>query len=181
MQDPKYQYGVKKESIKKRTITIYLPTIAKVDAWKAVAKAAKMTLSKFVQEHVDNSLRDEYSPGTASRRKLQQKIEQLVGELKSAENQIRRFDTLEEKLDRVLRNRHTERYSEIKFVGDRRFDRELIDQFKRRGFISFTDVLGLLKVMPNEVEVVKGIDEQLNVLDHHGLIERESTGWRWRC
>jgi len=184
MPGQKYQYAPKKEPIKKRTISIYLPTIVKLEVWKKAANASDMTLSKFIQEHVDNSLRDEYSPGTGSRRKLQQRIEQLEGELASTERQIRRFDAMEEKMDRVLRHQQIERFAETDLSGKlpivRRVDRELIDIFKRRGFVAFNEVLGLLKIKPHETNVVKGIDEQLNILDVNGLLEKEATGWRYR-
>ena len=180
MSEPKYRHEYKKESIKKRTISIYLPTIDKVDAWKAAAKAEGMTLSKFIQEHVDNSLRDEYTKGSGPRRELQQKIKQLEGELQSADRHIERFEGIENKLDRLLRQHRNTEFEEVTSKGSRRFDRELIDHFRKSGFIFYNEILAILKPKPGEVEMLKGIEGQLKLLEDIGLIIKEATGWRWR-
>ena len=46
----------KTKTIKERTLHIYLPSIEMVDEWKYLAKSEGMSLSKFVQEHVQDNL-----------------------------------------------------------------------------------------------------------------------------
>jgi len=168
------------EPIVKRTINVYLPSIATADRWKKTAKTSGMTISKWIQEHVENSLKDEWTNGSGPRRKLQQEIDHLHVELDSAKTLIESLQQIDDKLDKVLRREQIERFAIPKFQGERRFDRELIDLFKHRSFLPFTEILGLLKIKPDDVEVVKGIDEQLKDLDRLGVIQREPDGWRWR-
>ena len=47
----------KSATIKKRAIFCYLPTFEMVDKWKGLADGLGVSISKFVIEHVENSLR----------------------------------------------------------------------------------------------------------------------------
>ena len=46
----------KTDSIKDRSIYVYLPSKALVEEWKSQAKEHKQSISKFVQERVEESL-----------------------------------------------------------------------------------------------------------------------------
>ncbi len=63
-------YMGKTESIKQRSIYVYLPSLEMVDDWKKRAKKGNVSISQFVIEHVANSLRqeegeDDYKPRAA--------------------------------------------------------------------------------------------------------------------
>ena len=49
----------KTETIKQRAIYVYLPSHEMVDRWKTLADKSGTSISKFVAEHVQNSLRRE--------------------------------------------------------------------------------------------------------------------------
>jgi hypothetical protein len=49
----------KTETIKQRAIYVYLPSQEMVDRWKKLAKEHGTSISKFVAENVENSLRQE--------------------------------------------------------------------------------------------------------------------------
>ena len=49
----------KTETIKQRAIYVYLPSIEMAEEWKKRAEKAGISISKFVIEHVENSLRQE--------------------------------------------------------------------------------------------------------------------------
>ena len=40
-------------------IYVYLPTVGMADQWKSMADKSKISISKFVIEHVENSLKQE--------------------------------------------------------------------------------------------------------------------------
>ena len=181
MPESKYHQEPKKEPIVKRTINVYLPSIATANRWKSTAKASSMTISKWIQEHVENSLKDEWTDGSGPRRKLQKEIDRLQMELKSTKHLIETLQNIDEKLDQVVQREQIVRFIPPDADGHYRYDRKLIDLFMQRNFLPFTEILGLLKIQPDEVDVVKGIDEQLNELDRIGLIKKEHDGWRWRC
>jgi hypothetical protein len=50
---------VKTGQLTNRAIYVYLPTVQMADEWKSLADKAKISISKFVIEHVDNSLNQE--------------------------------------------------------------------------------------------------------------------------
>lgn len=49
----------KTETIKQRAIYVYLPSLGMVERWKALAEGAGTSVSRFVVEHVENSLRQD--------------------------------------------------------------------------------------------------------------------------
>ena len=49
----------KTDTIKQRSIYVYLPSHDMVQRWKTLAKNSGTSISKFVAEHVENSLREE--------------------------------------------------------------------------------------------------------------------------
>jgi hypothetical protein len=61
----------KTETSKERLVYVYLPSHEMVQQWKDSADNADMTLSKFVIEHVNNSLKQEQKKeGFASRAEI---------------------------------------------------------------------------------------------------------------
>lgn len=46
----------KTDTIKQRAIYVYLPSIETANRWKKIADDEKISISKFVMEHVENSL-----------------------------------------------------------------------------------------------------------------------------
>ena len=71
---PKPNRG-KTETIKKRAIYVYLPSQAMVDDWKGRAERADTSISKFVIERVEDSLRrEEGDEGYLSRLELIQQL-----------------------------------------------------------------------------------------------------------
>lgn len=62
------------ETIKQRAIYVYLPSQKLVERWKEAAKKQGTSVSKFVIEHVENSLRQEEEPRYKSRGELLKEI-----------------------------------------------------------------------------------------------------------
>jgi hypothetical protein len=68
----------KTETIKERAIYVYLPSHEMVKDWKKRAKKQGASLSKFVIEHVENSLRQEDEPTYKPRGELIKEIAKLI-------------------------------------------------------------------------------------------------------
>ena len=64
----------KTETIKQRAIYVYLPSHDMVEKWKNLAKKSGTSISKFVAEHVENSLRQEEDDNYQTRSSLIQLI-----------------------------------------------------------------------------------------------------------
>jgi len=89
----------KTETIKQRAICIYIPSIEMAERWMALPNGAGTSISKFVAEHVENSLRQEGGEGYRSRSSL---IEEKLSEaLQEEDERIRYLDPLVEKLRRT--------------------------------------------------------------------------------
>ena len=66
----------KTETIKQRTIYVYLPSIEMVGHWKELAESQGVSISKFVISHVENSLRQD-EEGFRSRSNLVEENQKL--------------------------------------------------------------------------------------------------------
>ncbi|MEM3118945.1 MAG: hypothetical protein QW136_11190, partial [Nitrososphaerales archaeon] len=58
---------VKNKQLTKRAIYVYLPNVRMANEWKRLAEKSRVPISKFVVEHVENSLKQEDKKGYASR------------------------------------------------------------------------------------------------------------------
>jgi len=169
----------KTETIKERAIYVYLPSVELVKRWKEAAKGQGTSVSKFVIEHVENSLRQEEEPSYKSRGELWKEIQRLGEELKETVRAKRLLEHVVEKLEKEVRRYRAQPFLQPDFEGVRRFQKELIGALKEGGIISSEELLSKLDIDPLEHEAVKAIYKQLEVLQAYGLVESSPRGWRW--
>lgn len=150
-----------------------------VERWKERAKKQGTSISKFVLEHVENSLRQEEEPGYKSRGDLLGEISRLREELGEERKKNRRLDLVVEKLERELRRYRAEPFLEPDFKGVRRLDRELVETLRDSGVLSNEEVLSKLGIDPSEHEAVKAVSKQLEILESYGLVQPTPRGWKW--
>jgi len=170
----------KTESIKQRSIYVYLPSEEMVADWKAKAKKSNASLSRFVIEHVTNSLRqeqgrEEYKSRADLIQQLRTKDEQ-IGKL-TRENEIVKLAL--ERVENELERYRAEPFLEESFKGIRRYDRRLIELLKKGDTVDSDHLLRLLKISPRDTPLVKAITKQLENLEAYGLAEKTLRGWRW--
>ena len=89
----------KTETIKQRAVYVYLPSQQMTERWKQLAEKQGTSISKFVAEHVENSLRQEQEPGYRSRSELSGEIQELRVQLEEERKRSRRLDLVVERLD----------------------------------------------------------------------------------
>lgn len=167
------------ETIKDRAIYVYLPSVEMVEDWKRRAERQGTSLSKFVREHVENSLRQEEEPGYRSRGQLLKELRELKEKLAEERKKTRRLDLVVEKLEKELRRYRAKPFLEENFAGIRRFQKELVDNLREGGVLSGEELLTRLGIKRSEHEAVKGISKQLQILESYGLVESSPRGWRW--
>ena len=73
---------VKDESLKKRAIYVYPPTQQLTDKWKKLSSDAGVPISKFVVDHVQNSLNMEQDNSYSSRTQIIEENTTLRKEIK---------------------------------------------------------------------------------------------------
>jgi predicted transcriptional regulator len=89
----------KTRTIKDRAIYVYLPSMEMVEDWKRRAEKAEVSLSKFVIERVEESIRrEEGEEGYLSRAELIKRLRDAEEELKKLRNENRLLKKLAENL-----------------------------------------------------------------------------------
>ena len=177
---PKPNKG-KTETIKKRAIYVYLPSQKMVDVWKSRAEKAGTSISKFVIDRVEDSISKETGEeGYLNRLELIKKLSNAEEELKQLRKDNRLLKKLVDNLDTELKRYRTKPFLEEDYRGIRRFDKELIDLLKEGGSYSGDDILTLLNINHSDIDLVKAVNKQLEVLESYGLLAYVGRGWKWK-
>ena len=171
----------KTKTIKKRSIYVYLPSLEMVDEWKQKAEKTGTSISKFVIERVEDSIRrEEGEEGYISRLELIEKIGKQEDELKKLREDSRLLRKLVDNLDEELKMYRAQPFLEEEYQGIRSFDRELIQLLKKGEQLGDEEILAQLNIEPSDVDMVKAVSNQLNALESYGLLEFRGRGWKWK-
>jgi len=171
----------KTETIKERAIYVYLPSLQMVEDWKRRAEKAGVSISKFVVERVEDSIRrEEGEEGYLSRLELIERLRKFEDELKKLKDENRLLRKLVDNLDKELKRYRVKPFLEENFEGVRSFSKDLVDLLKGGGAHTGDDILASLGIDPSDVELVKAVNRQLEVLERYGLVEYTVKGWRWK-
>lgn len=176
---PRPKGRIKTETIKQRAIYVYLPSEEIVEEWKRLANEAKISISKFVFEHVQNSLAQEKEDSYVSRAQLIKQIKELSEENSKLKEENRILKTAYERLDDELKHYRAQPFIETQYEGIRVYEKELVKLLKERKSVDNYELLDLLEIDPKDTEMVKAIYKQLESLQAYGLVEETINGWRW--
>jgi hypothetical protein len=170
----------KTETIKQRAIYVYLPSLEMVQEWKDRSKKAGTSISKYVIERVEDSLRrEDGEEGYASRLDLIESLRKNVEELKQIRDENRLLRKLVENLDAELKRYRAQPFLEESFQGVRSFDRELFQLLKEGNLLSDDEILSRLNISPTDTDMVKAVSSQLQTLESYGVVEFTGRGWKW--
>jgi len=171
----------KTETIKERAIYVYLPSLGMVEDWKRRAEKAGVSISKFVVERVEDSIRkEEGEEGYLSRLELIERLRNAEDELKKMRDENKLLRNLVDNLEKELRRYRAKPFLVEEFEGVRAFEKELVAFLKRGGICTDEDILAYLNINPTDVDLVKALGKQLERLESYGLIEFTQKGWKWK-
>ncbi len=171
----------KTETVKQRAIYVYLPSLELVEDWKDRASKAGTSISKFVTERVEDSIRrEEGEESYLNRLDLIKRLDQAEEELKTLRNENRLLKKLVDNLDTELKRHRAKPFLEEDFEGIRGFGKELIELLKRGDTYTGDEILDHLNINPSDTELMKAINNQLEILEKYGLVEYVGRGWRWK-
>jgi hypothetical protein len=171
----------KTKTIKERTVYIYLPSLEMVDDWRRRSEAAKTSLSKFVIDRVEDSVRrDEGEEGCLSRLEMVKRLKNVEDNLNGLAKENRMLKKLVENQEIELKRFRSEPFLAKDFEGTRRFDQELIELLKKGKSYSAEEILTRLGVDRANVELAKALSNQLETLEAYGLVGYSGRGWRWK-
>lgn len=169
----------KTETIKERAIYVYLPSHEMVDRWKELAKQQGTSISKFVIEHVENSLQQGEDADFKPRGEFIKEIGDLRSEIKELKSDLRQKRIVIDRLEDELRRYRAQDFLATSFEGVRAYSPELIEILKSRGVVDNETLLDELNIDPRESELVRAVSNQLENLLQYGIIARTKRGWRW--
>ncbi len=169
----------KSETTVKRQINVYLPNMVMVEEWKNLAKQSDISLSRWVQEHVETSIQRNGEGSRYSRKDLIDRNMELEKENRNLMQENEMKSKAYEALDRELQNLRTKPFLDPAYQGFRFMNRELVKTFRERKKIGYDELLSILKVNPMEIENVKAINNLIEILVNMGILEQDLRGWRW--
>lgn len=171
----------KTKTVKQRSIYIYLPSIEMVTDWKDRVKKSSKSISKFVIERVEDSIRrEEGEENYLSRPELLKQLNTTKEELKTLKNENRLLKRLVDNLDKELKRYRVEPFLEEDYRGVRRFDRELINLLRKGGSYTGEEILDHFNINPSEIDLIKGINKQLEILENYDLVKYDLRRWKWK-
>ena len=169
----------KTSTIRERTLSIYLPNMQMVTEWKSLAKEHGQSISKFVIERVEETLRMNGEGPRHTRKELIDRTFDLEKEMKQLQEQhdmkSRAYNALEQELQ-MLR---IQPFINPVAQSMRQINSELIQLFKNKKRVTYEELLPALSIKPTDIDLVKGINNQIEVLTQYGLVKPDLKGWRW--
>jgi len=169
---------VKEKELKRRAIYVYPPSKMS-EKWKRMAGESGGSISKFVIEHVENSLNRDVE-GFSSRSTLLEENKHLRETLHDKDKRVEHLGLLVEKLEEDLRFYRSKMFTDSEFTGVRSYDRKLIEILREPGTHSTEELLSRLRIKGNETEAIKAISRQLENLEAYGLVRSTMKGWIWK-
>ena len=169
----------KAESIKERAIYVYLPSVEHKERWERHSERLGVSISKFVMEYVENSLRQEEEPDFKSRSELWKENSDLKKQVEDLARKCRLLETVVDKLEQELRRYRAKPFLEEGFEGVRSYQKDLISLLKSKDIIADEQIFSYLGIMPSDGDAVRAIAKQLESLEACGLVKSSARGWKW--
>ena len=161
---------------KSRYVYVYLPSFEDKKRWEKLAEEAKVPLSKFVIEMVEDSLAEsEFKP----RAEMTKELGKLRADNKQLRDELKLKTIVLEKYETELKRYRSEAFLEDKFEGVRKYNKEIIAILKRGGVVDSYSLLEHLGINQKDSDLVKAVSKQLEDLETYGLITSTPRGWRW--
>ncbi len=167
------------ETVKKRAIYVYLPSVEQKERWEEYASRQGTSISKFVAEHVENSLRQEEEPGYQPRGDLWRMVRELKEQLDKVTREKKVLELALERLEAELRRYRAQPFLEEDFMGVRGYQKELVEILREGKVVGSDEILSRLGIDPPEQEAVKAVSKQLENLEAYGLVKSSPKGWKW--
>lgn len=169
----------KTETIKERSIYVYLPSVEQKKRWDEYANKHGMSVSKFVVEQVENSLSQVEDKSYKSMGALWLENKQLKDQLDKVNRDKHVLEVALERLEAELRRYRAQPFLDENFVGLRSYQKELVEILRDRKLVSSEEILRRLRIQPSETEAVKAVSKQLANLEAYGVVKSLPKGWKW--
>lgn len=181
MMTTKNRKKTKTDTIVQRTINVYLPTFEMKEKWKEIAENSNQSISKFIIEHVTNSLNHEKeSPSVETRIQLIKDKKQLQNENIELLKQNKLLENLCERQEKEIRTRTVQPFLQEDFTGVREYSENLVRLFKTCKEVRKEDLYDRLKINPMDKDAITAVQNQIDNLERYGLLKDIGGKWRWK-
>ncbi|MCX8207992.1 MAG: hypothetical protein N3G75_09245 [Methanothrix sp.] len=161
------------EERRSRQFIMYFPSVKDRERWRRLARKARMPLSRWIFETVENHLAEDSQAGFAQKSNLIAENRRLQRELEKSEARIRELETEIFKLKNLYFSRP------VASLGVGSFDPALLDILKSGNTWSSRDILTALGIDQSDVDAIDIVTNQLYLLLDLGLVQETPSGWRW--
>ena len=169
----------KTDTIMDRALIVYFPSYEMKKQWQNLAEHSETSTSKFIIEHVINSLNQEKNKeGYSSRAELLDDMKKLQEENKELYKKIKMYESLVMKLEEENRGYRIKPFFEKDYIGE--FEADLVTLFRTRSEVRKEEIFEHLGIKPHDAETVKGIKKQIEILERYGLLKDIGGRWRWK-
>ena len=171
----------KTDTIVQRTINVYLPTFEMKEKWKEFAEATNQSISKFIIEHVTNSLNHEQeNPSVETRIQLIKDNKRLQEENKELLKQIKDKEKLAEIYEKEARSHSIEPFLKKDFSGIRKYEKDLIELLKKDIEVRKEELYKKLRINTMDIDTTTAIQKQIEILERYDLLKDIGGLWRWK-
>ena len=171
----------KTDTIKKRALYIYLPSEEMTKDWKEKAKQQNTSISKFIIEHVENSMTKQgESHPYQTRMDLVKENSKLKSENKDLLKRNKILNTAIERLEEELKKQRAQPFIETDYTGIRNYEKDLINLFRQKKEIRKEELIDYLNLDINDTLVIKAVNKQIENLEEYGLIKDLGGKWLWK-
>ena len=176
----------KTDTIKKRAVWVYLPTIQQRKQWETYAKQQKLSLSKWILLTIEETI-GQTTETTKTRKDLEEENQNLKAEIAALQEKHRQLQIIRENLERDIRKYRAEPFLQTGFEGIRDYNKELVETLRnahgRDGthrYLDQDELLTRIGIPLTETQQIQALSMQLSNLEKYGLIESGTKGWRWK-
>ncbi len=169
----------KSETIKERTVSVYLPDLYMLNEWRKVASEHEMSLSRFIIERIEESLREQGDGERYTRRDLVERNQQLERENGALLKELEMKTKVSDALERENKNLRSQPWLNPDKNERLDFNREIIAMFRSKKRVYFDDFFPALGIKPTDFNLIKAATNQLTILTGYGLITQDLKGWKW--
>ena len=160
----------KSETLRKRSVYVYLPTEDMVAQWKAEAERYGMSLSRFLVEVVDDAIRKNPS-GLTPRDEIKADLAKVSSELASLRSEKESLQSLLRQTEASVASYRESLYTLAEHTHDETMLSNLIGLFKKRRVRRVEEVPAALGIDATDGAAMSRLEDGIGYLKKLGLIE----------
>ncbi len=169
----------RKKTFKDRQVDLYLPTVEMVKQWKVEAEKHGLSLSKFVVEVVDDTLRKN-PRGVTPREQLEDELNKTWAELTTLSIEVDHLREAQKRNEATIAE-YREKLARPAVVSEESAEyvpilAELIQEEK---VLPIERAKKMFGIGDADVDALRALGAAVDALASMGLIEKGISDWRW--